>query len=76
MRDYHSEFEHLSFYYPDDEFLQQSHSIVLLQSILSNQELDQTSEYSVIDDSDEVISMSSRHTIGSSRSIRFIKSYK
>ena len=38
--------------------------------------MDQTSEYSVIDDSDDVISMSSKHTIGSSRSIRFIKSHR
>jgi len=32
-----SEFEHLSQYDPDDEFLQSSSSISLLQSILSHQ---------------------------------------
>jgi len=38
--------------------------------------LEQTSEYSIIDDSDDIISLSSKHTIGSSRSIRFIKSHR
>lgn len=53
-----SDFEHLSQYDPDDEFLQSSSSLSLLQSILSHQQCD-SSEYSIIDDDQDIISVNS-----------------
>lgn len=63
-----SDFEHLSQYDPDDEFLQSQSSMSLLQSIIKSTKdagkmefAEMQSEYSIIDDDDEsdLISISS-----------------
>ncbi len=71
----HSDFEHLSQYDPDDEFLQSSSSISLLQSILQDKhDFAESSEYSIIDDSASAGVMSLNSSMMSKGSIRLIKS--
>ena len=42
------DFEHISQYDPDDEFLRSSRSVSIIESILSKKSISQTSEFSVI----------------------------
>ena len=57
------DFEHLSQYDPDDEFLRSSKSVSIIDSILSKKSISHTSEFSIITskkDSQSIISMSSK----------------
>jgi len=68
-----ADFDHLSQYDPDDEFLQSAHSISILEGILSSK-LDQSSDYSVIegDDGDDVSILSLNSSVKGSEHMRFI----
>jgi hypothetical protein len=67
-----ADFDHLSQYDPDDEFLQNAHSISILESILSNK-LNQSSDYSVIEgDGDDVSILSLNSSVKGSEHMRFI----
>jgi hypothetical protein len=67
-----ADFDHLSQYDPDDEFLQGAHSISILESILSSKsKLNQSSDFSVIEGDGDDVSILSLSQKGSEH-MRFI----
>lgn len=67
-----SDFDHLSQYDPDDEFLQNAHSISILESIL-NSKVNQSSDFSVIEgEGDDVSILSLNSSVKGSEHLRFI----
>lgn len=72
----HADFDHLSQYDPDDEFLQNSYSISILESILSSK-LNQSSDFSVIEgDGDDVSILSLNSSVRGSENMRFLAKHQ